>query len=94
MSGPDGSDVDRYGLENRLFLTRLQATTAVVLDGNSYARCPKCKRPVPFFRGQQGALHSDIKRFASDALITMECWIHGSFDVPAGKFHNKCEPDK
>jgi hypothetical protein len=56
-------------------------TTVVVLDGNSYARCPKCKRPVPFFGGEQDALHSDIKRFASDALITMECWIRGRFDV-------------
>jgi hypothetical protein len=72
----------------------LQMTTVVVLDGNSYARCPKCERLVPFFRGEQGALHSDIKRFASDALVAMECRIHGSFDVPAGKFHNKCEPDK
>jgi hypothetical protein len=51
MSGPDGSDVDRYGLENRPSLTRLQMTTVVVLGGNSHARCPKCKRPVPFFRG-------------------------------------------
>jgi hypothetical protein len=92
MSGPDGSDVERNGLENRLSLTRLQMTTVVVLDRNSYARCPKCKRPVPFFGGEQGALLSDVKRFASDALITMECWIHGSFDGPAGKFqsHPSC----
>ena len=69
-------------------------TTVVVLDGNSYARCPKCERLVPFFRGEPAALHSEIKRFASDALVAMECGIHGSFDVPAGKFHNKCEPDK
>ncbi len=72
----------------------LQMTTVVVLDGNSYARCPKCERLVPFFRGEQGALHSDIKRFASGALVTMKCRIHGSFDLPAGRFHNKSEPYK
>jgi hypothetical protein len=44
-----------------LFLTRLQMTTVVVLDGNSYARCGKCAQ-IPVGTGRLVAVPRGVAR--------------------------------
>jgi hypothetical protein len=64
-------------------------TETCILTANSYERCPRCKRAVAFFSGNEGAFMSDTKKFASDAAIPLRCPVHGEFETPAGSFRNK-----
>jgi len=61
----------------------------VTLGGSANAPCPKCSRSVAFFRGKQGDFISEVKNFASDRLVPLECREHGPFEVRAGDFRDR-----
>lgn len=64
-------------------------TTAVTLGGSANAPCPTCGQPVAFFNGEKGAFISDVKIFADDKVIELECKQHGTFQVRAGDFRDR-----
>jgi len=57
----------------------------VTLGPHSYTHCPQCSQTVAFFRGPEGVFISEERSYLPDAVVELNCRVHGKFEVLAGE---------
>ncbi|MGA2814635.1 MAG: hypothetical protein ABSG16_24860 [Candidatus Acidiferrum sp.] len=63
----------------------------VALGGSANASCPTCGRRIAFKSGDRGSFISEVVSFAPNAVIVMNCPLHGDFNVQARDFHDSLD---